>query len=479
MGSLPAWVVRTRAPRTRDGFALDDDARGRLVAAMARDTDADLARFAMWLEPSSLRDFVRELFEGWATSDRETSPEWLVRAIERCLDPELATSLGARIEQWIDGDGRSAAEAGLELLRRVGTESALGVVVEVARRVRPRGDDLADRILAREARSRGLDLDALEDRLVPTFGLDAQGSRTFELGARRVRLVVGAELRAELLEGEGPSDSSTVRQGHEREGHVREGHERYAQLGRAIGETLDHEAERLERALSSGRAWSVHDFCDVLRSHPLLRHLVRRLVWGQYDTREDPAARLVHSFRVDEDDHLTDALDEPAELLADLPVRLVHPADLALTDRAAWGELLADYELLPPFPQLARAVMRPHPEDAPGDTLRRFPHRAIEPASLHSISSRAGWMRGEPDDSIRVRYLTKRFVRAELVAVARLEPGLHLTVRDDEPQTVRDLYFTARVPGGLSVGQAARVPLAEVPPAVMSEVLYDLAMIAD
>lgn len=216
----------------------------------------------------------------------------------------------------------------------------------------------------------------------------------------------------------------------------------------------------LERALSQGRAWSRE---ELGRLDPTL---TRRLVWGQYDR-----GRVLRVFRLEADG--ARGVDGEALALGEGPVRLVHPSELSSADRAAWGDALAALSILQPIPQLARPVYAPAETDRGGDTLRGFPRREVGAERVRRVLEGGGWEPGEPDERLRVRFFTKRFEREAVVAVLCLSPGLAPN-GDGAAQTPTEAFFTHRAPGGLSVAQAPRLPLDDVPPGVLSEVLFEL-----
>lgn len=232
------------------------------------------------------------------------------------------------------------------------------------------------------------------------------------------------------------------------------------------------DARELERALSTQREWTVDAWRVAVEGDPATRALARRLLWGAYDD----AQRLRAAFRVEEDGRWCDERDRTVEAAPTDRIRLVHPLELDAGARARWGDVFAELELIAPFPQLSRATA---PRDDPGaDALRDFPRRPASVARLRRVLGSGGWVPGEPDDRVHVRFFWKAFPRAGLVAVARLEPGFDATGRHGGAQTVREVYFTARRPGGLSVDAAPRARLSEVPAVPLGEALHDLCRLA-
>ena len=102
------------------------------------------------------------------------------------------------------------------------------------------------------------------------------------------------------------------------------------------------------------------------------------------------------SFRVTEEGDYADVDDDPLTL--DGPIAIPHPLTLEPPLRAAWGEVLADYELLPPFPQLGRPLYDIDEPERSSVELTRFAGARVPALTLVGSLERAGWRRGEVED---------------------------------------------------------------------------------
>jgi hypothetical protein len=102
--------------------------------------------------------------------------------------------------------------------------------------------------------------------------------------------------------------------------------------------------KRLEGGLRTQKKWGSEHFLQHLAHHPLAGAPVRGLVLRSGNDL----------FRIDESGQPVDVRDEPV-LLGDW-VRVPHPLQLTKKLRAKWSDVLADYELMQPFPQLAREL---------------------------------------------------------------------------------------------------------------------------
>lgn len=178
--------------------------------------------------------------------------------------------------------------------------------------------------LRRVARERGTTPERLIETTLPSLGLDPRGERTID----GVILEVGPALRVSVR-GEG--SKAAVRAASELEADVR------AVAARA--------ARRLERAMCDARPIAL-DTVLRMQAHPIVRRVVEALIWQD----ESRAA-----FRFAEDGSTATIEDDPRPAPQG-SVRVAHPSGLAADARARWASLLASYELLQPFPQLARPV---------------------------------------------------------------------------------------------------------------------------
>jgi hypothetical protein len=122
----------------------------------------------------------------------------------------------------------------------------------------------------------------------------------------------------------------------------------------------------------------------------------------------------------------------------------VHPMALDDPQRAAWGEVLADYELVPPFPQLGRPVYELEPDDRDARDITRFASYEIAPGALVRILENLDWSRGEPQDAGFFHLHSKHFADADCTAILQYESGIPAGyITEAEDQRVTHLYVIA------------------------------------
>ncbi len=466
----PAFATEA-SPPMKDGAALDAASVAKLVDAIHRETtekkakknEATVAQFDAWLGPDEMRAFVWRIFEVWSQSDGYMRHKWLFRALTDRLDDRLGFKLAPIIEHWVKENKKNAALAGLEALAESNTEASLMVIEGLSQRFHYKGAyNIARRVLEDVAKKRGLDVLELEDRLVPRCGLDESGTKAFDLGGKTVTLRVDQDLRAELESADKSRMKSVPAK-------FPEAKAAFDLLRTELEAALKTQSARLEQSLSTGRRWKKDDWETHLRTHPLMRHLVRRLVWGSYDAQ----AKLQNAFIVDEEGALMDA-DLGKAAIAGKLVGLVHPVELDEAARAKWGTVISDFQIIQPFHQLARGAHVPKAGEK--DVLHDIPTASLEPAKFHGVMNRLGWMKGAPEYTM-VRSFYKHFAGLGVFGIVEISPGMSVQGWDKDPQKVTAARFATEPPGYEGVLPKA-LPLRDVSPIAVSEVLHDVAALA-
>lgn len=247
-----------------------------------------------------------------------------------------------------------------------------------------------------------LSASALADRVVPDLGLGPEGTLVLDYGARR--FVVGFDelLRPWVADPDGSSLKALPKPGKNDDPELAgAAYKKFTELKKTARTVAADQATRLESAMLGRRRWTPEDFAAHLVAHPVMRLLVRRLVWGVYDEQEN----LLCAFRVAEDLSYADVNDAHYEIPADAKVGVAHPADLG-TALGDWSEVVTDYEILQPFDQLGRPLPALTAQDRASKLLVRsyitpdpavpdhlLPHRTVAAPPIAALHRR-GWHRG-------------------------------------------------------------------------------------
>jgi len=237
-------------------------------------------------------------------------------------------------------------------------------------------------------------------------------------------------------------------------------------------------AQRLQVAKEwshGDRMYHYHFSTTVI--NPLLRHLVQRLVWGAYtlDAGSTDGGELRACFRVSEDGSLTTAQDGPFELPAGegIHIGIPHALELPSADAAAFGQLFADYELLPPFIQIGRDTYTLTAAEKTASVLERWEGSNVPTGRVLGLVNK-GWRRGDVEDAGCIWYFLKPLGTGKLIQLD-FAPGLFVGMVTEEPeQTLGGITVSFRDQRG---NWQDAVPFSTLDPIEASELIRDMQVL--
>lgn len=361
------------------------------------------------------------VFRAWLERDTAGSAHkdrGLLAVVAACGGPEIALASERYLKQWY-GHRVKQCKSLLAMLASTGEARAVQLVLGVPQRFRAKGlRQEAERLAHEVGERRGWTPAELADRMVPTAGLEADGSLHDEVGT------VIARVRPDFTLDTSSADQLVTA------------------CKKELKSIANQQHQRLHEAMLTQRGWSFEDWQLYVWGHPLLRLCCQRLVW------------LVEgrTFRPLSDGTLVDAHNHDVAPAAEARVTLAHEA---LVSEGDWLQHLADHDVGALFPQFGRRRYAPVEERVVGE----FRGYVLPAFTLRKLATAAGWMRGETERKGCFFSYVKSFPELEL------EARLGFT-GNRLPEENRSVALTE-----LSFGR----PLAEVPPVVLSECYHDLA----
>ncbi|MBU2667105.1 DUF4132 domain-containing protein [Actinoplanes bogorensis] len=435
MPSVPAWATPGLLPpvRLRDGSgALPADAITNLVTVFALgkpgEPYAGVALVKQACDPESLAEFGWGMFQRWQATGGNSKENWALDALGLIGDDETVRRLTPMILAWPGEGGHQRAVTGVQILADIGTDVALMHLHGIAQRAKFKGlKAAANQKMDEVAEALGLTAEQLADRLVPDFALAADGSMILDYGPRQFTVGFDEQLRPYVADASGKHLKALPKPG------VRDDAElapaafkQFSALKKDVRTVATDQIRRLERAMVTGRRWTGDEFQRLFVDHPLVWHVVRRLVWGVYTD-----GALTGSVRVAEDRTYADAQDEPVELAADATVGVAHPLHLGDT-LPDWAEVFADYEILQPFPQLSRETFALTEPEAAGLELTRFQGAEVPTGKVIGLE-RKGWLRELPQDGGVQGHIAFALAAGTELRVD-LDPGIAVGAMDIFPE---------------------------------------------
>ncbi|MFF4251266.1 DUF4132 domain-containing protein [Streptomyces sp. NPDC001663] len=403
--------------------------------------------------------------------------------------PESDRALGALVEtalrkvQGLGPVNPKVANASVNSLARIDGETSLAELARLATRVTYKGTlKLLNTALDARATALGLSREEIEELAVPAYGLTEVGRAEFQLGEVTAVLEVHGT-RAQL--GWRNAAGKTVKgvPAAVKRDHADELKELKASV-KDIDKMLSAQSERLDRQFLARRTWSYGTWRERYLDHPLVGSLARRLLWTVDGTTAGFA-----------DGELRTLADDPVTEGGE--VGLWHPVGHEPAEIVAWRDWLERHGITQPFKQAHREVyLLTDAERATGTYSNRFAAHILRQHQFNSLAAIRGWrnkLRLMVDDEAppASRELPQWGLRAEYWIEGEgdgygddtTESGSYLRLRTDQ---VRFYPIDAPENSAHCCGGEYRMwlrdgadpveplPLTDIPPLVLSEVLRDV-----
>ncbi|HEY1186775.1 MAG TPA: DUF4132 domain-containing protein [Gemmata sp.] len=475
-GVLPPWADPAVFPDVGPaGHTLGAVEVGHLLQALKGSTlDAPhplVAALRQHGDKSRLDAFAWKLFELWQDAGFPSKEKWAFLAVGHFGGDVSATKLTPLVRAWPGVSQHARAVTGLEVFRAINTDVALVQLNGIAEKLKFQGlKATAQRFMDDIAKKRGLTTEQLGDRVVPALGLGPDGARTFNYGPRAFRFGFDKAGKPGVFDANGAFKTDPPAPGKSDDAALAKAAlDEWKTFKKQLKSVRDVQTTRLERAMVAGRRWAPAEFDALFVRHPLMQHLVRRLLWAAHASNSEGAS----FFRVREDFTLAGADGAPFVLDPGASVELAHPLRMPVADRTTWSAAFGADQLAQPFPQLARAAFTLTSAERQTTVLDRFATARFGARALKSALEKGGWSRQNADQG-NIDWSNLYFPTADVSASLEFEPALLFSFDDTGPHAVPRVTFSS---GRAGWGVGAPLPLDQVDPVVVSEVILFLTNI--
>ncbi len=428
-------------PRLPDGRALPIEAVDRIGHMLAFSTldapYAGLADVRALCEPRSLAELAWDAGRAWQRDGAKPKLQWMVDAIAHFGDDEVIRRTTPAIAEHriVTVLAYAATPAAAIELSTIASRIAKGIGSAWGTRA---AVDAAFAVLARRCGKR---VEEIEDSLMPTVTIVEPrvkldfGSRVIDVGfdERLDPFIESDRGRLRALPKAGKKDDPAK---------VARAQEIWDELQEDVAAIADVRLHSLERAMATGRVWTLEAFAHAWMDHPLMRHLSRGVIWRAGET----------TCRIAEDGSFADVHDKTLSEVRELAI--AHPAEMTDAVRDAWRAVFVDYKIAQPLEQLSRrtlGVVR-------GESITLVP--VGSPPSLAEIHERFRAAGFEPGWHAREQIATRTCIRSAM----RFRLMLHV-----ENKSVSSFTLTAELDG-------QGIDLERVDPVDLSELVHVLAL---
>lgn len=418
----------------------------------------------------SLARFAWGLFQAWLSAGGDPKHDWVMHALGALGDDDVARRITPLVRAWPGESLHARAVKGLDVLAAIGSDVALMNLDAIADKIKFQAlKEKARQKIEMIAETRGLSREQLADRIAPTLDLDSDGSRSLAFGegagARTFRVGFDENLVPFVISSDGSRLGDLPKpRASDDAGIAAETARTWKVLKKDAKAIAESQIRRLERAMCAERRFTAEELRTLFIGHPLIFHLVRRLVWATF-TEEREVLRL---FRVAEDRSLADVDDEVFSLDADAAVGIPHRVLLREDDVRAWGDLFTSYEILQPFPQLGREVYRVAEDERTTTELVRYANLVVDTRRVLGLTSGRGWRFSGAGDGGWIYEVNKELLDGSSVIIA-LDGGLLAGQMSESPPVQK--LLSVRLAGGRRIG--------DLPPIAYSELARDLESLRD
>ena len=369
------------------------------------------------------------------------------------------------------GTRAAQGKALIAMLAWIEHPSATQLMLSVGSRFRTKSfQDEATRQAQALADRKGWTLAELADRTMPGGGFDEAGLMELSYGPRRFSVRLLPDFKIELFNPDGKKIAALPepRQDDDAE-QAKEAKKAFSASKKELKSIIELQTVRLYEALCTDRDWSFGDWNDYLNRHPVVRHLVQRLVW----TARDDEGRIVATFRPLDDGSLSDQQDNPVALQPQARVRIAHDSHLPAADVSAWQQHLLDYEVTPLFQQFGKGTYALPAGKEKATQVEDFEGHLLEAFALRARATKLGYTRGSAEDGGWFMTYEKRFPTLALVAVVEFT-GNPLP---EQNRTVALINLSFASSQG-NTAQRNALALSGIPAVLLSECYNDLRLIA-
>jgi hypothetical protein len=400
-----------------------------------------------------------------------TGSKGLLAVAAACAAERAAGPTARYLKEWY-GSRAAQGKALIAMLAWIEHPSATQLMLSIGNRFRTKSfQEEATRQAEALADRKGWTLSELADRTIPSAGFDETGTLELPYGTRQFSARLLPDFKVELYNPEGKKITALPepRQDDDEE-LAKDAKKAFSAAKKEIKNIVALQTDRLYEALCTERDWPFEDWQLYLNQHPVVRHLVQRLVWAQVDD-----GNVTSTFRPLDDGSLTDCDDNEVQLPTDARVRIAHDSLLSAEQIAAWQQHLVDYEITPLFQQMGKGIYVLPPEQASADSIKDFEGYLLEAFALRGRALKLGYTRGAAEDGGWFHVYEKRFPTLGLEAVIQFT-GNPLP---EENRTVALLNLSFSAAGGNTASwQRTGLPLSKVPKVLLSECYNDLRLIA-
>lgn len=395
----------------------------------------------------------------------------LLAVAAACAGERASTQVARYLKEYY-GTRAAQGKALIAMLAWIEHPSATQLMLSIGSRFRTKSfQEEATRQAEALADRKNWTLAELADRTIPFAGFDETATLELRYGPRSFTAKMVDDFKIELYNPEGKKIAALPEPRQDDDPELaKDAKKAFSGAKKEIKTIVAMQTDRLYEALCTEREWSFADWNLYLNQHPIVRRLLKRLVWTEFRN-----GLAIQSFRPLDDGTLTDADDNEVTIADDSHVRVAHDSAMSSEAVTQWQQHLIDYKVSPLFQQLGKGTYLLPDSKQTETKISDFEGHLLEAFALRGRSLKLGYTRGPAEDGGWFHVYEKRFPTLGLIAV--LEFSGNPLPEENRTVALHNLSFTGTSSGG-TTWQRNGMPLSKVPKILLSECYNDLRLIA-
>ncbi|SMX51288.1 DUF4132 domain-containing protein [Actibacterium lipolyticum] len=325
-------------------------------------------------------------------------------------------------------------------------------------------------IVAKKAEAAGITTIQLEERVVPSYGLN-NGEKIIAFDDYTLKVNVDGPGQVSLtwLKPDGSPQKSKPKFVLDNAAHKAR-FDKVRSEASSLKKVLTAQRDRIDRLFAEDVEWPLHEIEEYYVQHGLIGVIAAKLVWV-LRTEGKAIAAVWH------DDTWQDLNGAPVETTEQTTVRLWHPIDWETEVVMAWRARMAALEIVQPTKQVYREVyLLTDAERSTNTYSNRMAAHMLKQHQMATLMAARGWhysLMGAYDDGIDSQWASKNFVTTDLSARYLLH-----TNWDDENWNDAGIYLYVGTDQLCFVRNEEPVALETVPLRVFSETMREADLFA-
>ncbi|MFB2880602.1 DUF4132 domain-containing protein [Aerosakkonemataceae cyanobacterium BLCC-F46] len=416
------------------------------------------------------QQFGQFVLESWINQDTQVTSavkeKGILAVAGACGGASMVPIINRYLKTYF-GNRLAQCLALLQMLTWSDDFAAIQLLLSVANRFRTaKIQEAAQQCVQQLAQRQGWTLAELGDRTIPWCGLAENGTLLLDYGSRQFTAHLDAECKLVLTDDSGKVLKSlpTARKDDDAE-LVKTAKQQWTATKKQLELVRSQQQTRLYEALCTQRSWTFSDWEIFLHQHPIVRRLCQRLIWAVF---AENSVYPIQTFRPQENGSLIDAENNVVTVSPTAIVRLAQATLLSHELTQAWQKHLNNFQITPLFDNWTAIYSLPTVSREVTE-IRDFAGRSISRHQLRQRAMQHGYLpkTAEFEHGSTVDY-RKQFESMNLEVVIDLEGA------GDPPVSAED--FAVQL-GEVYFWQKCKVPLAEVPPVLLSIVWSEILAI--